>query len=490
MNCNSDPVHELMHAYPPLLIKNLQELEQESGLRIALVGGIVRDWLLGETTKDIDIAVENGALSLCYILQKKLGGGAVVPLGRQDDEAARLVWKDFIVDIANFRKGATTLVEDLHLRDFTVNAMGVFLSDLFGASDLKIIDPTGGKDDLSRGILRMTRDSYGDDPLRMLRGFRLCASLGLTMEKSTRDEISKHASSILDVSVERITYELNAIMDSSRAHEAIEGMVKSGLFFYVFPEMEEGVGLGQPSSHHLDVFNHCLETLKSMEVLQNNIEKYFSATENLETYLAEKAVRRGLKWAALFHDLGKPSVHAVDKTRDGRITFYNHDRVGRSIFQKMSTRLRWSHDETEYVANLIELHMHPFHLCNVQRKEGVSRKAALKLVKKAGKRLKGLFLLAMADCLASRGEKAPDNMLEELQHLFSTLQETIVHIIEPVLQGPRLINGNDLQEVFNIKPGPIYSTILKDLELAQVEGDVNDRIDALRWVAGYLKKYE
>ncbi len=489
MKKKSHLMHTLLKPYPQELVEALLKLEKERGDYLYLVGGTVRDWLLGKVPKDLDFAVRRGAISFCKSLTTKLGGGALVPLGRQEDEAGRVVWKGLTIDIASFRKGAETIEEDLGLRDFTLNAMAMSLTDLAqGKREPELIDPLRGQDDLAGGILRACENSFVDDPLRMLRGFRLSANLGFVMDELTRKGITQHSEKIQRVSAERISYELDCIMASGAAHESMKNMADTGLLFDIFPELKRGVGLVQPSSHHLDVFHHCLETLKCMEQVLGRPEDFFpGCSTHFMPYLEEPTNRRHLKWAALFHDLGKPAVHELRE--GGRITFYNHDQIGKMQFEEIAGRLRWSVDDTEAVGRLIELHMHPFHLCNVQRKEKISRRACLKLCKKAGENLKGLILLAMADNLASRGEKAPEAMEKELVDLFCTLQETIDHIIQPVLSGPRLLTGKDLIETFHLEPGPVFSTIFRELEIARVEGVVHDRVEALEWVEKYLRDH-
>ncbi len=480
----------LLESYPRKLIEALLGVEKESDNSFYLVGGTVRDWLMGEVPKDLDFAVKCGAIASCHMLTVHLGGGVVVPLGRQEDEAGRVVWRGLTVDIASFRSNAESIEEDLKMRDFTINAMAVSLADLTDKGrGPKLIDPLGGKDDLENNILRGCEHGFVDDPLRMLRGYRLSASFGFVIDLHTQLELKRHREKIENVSAERISYELNCIMDSNAAYGAMKNMAESGLLWHIIPELQKGVGLDQPGSHHLDVFYHSLETLKCMERILVNPESFFpGCSAQLLQYLEREDVRRCLKWAALFHDLGKPAVYNIAHDKGGRITFYNHDLVGKRLFMEVARRLRWSTHDSSMVASLIEMHMHPFHLCNVQRREEVSRRACLKLCKKAGENLKGLFLLAMADSLASRGDKAPEAMEKELVDLFCTLQEIIDHIIEPVLTGPRLLAGNDLIEIFHLEPGPAFSAILNELEIARVEGMVHDRQDAIDWVSNFLKK--
>jgi poly(A) polymerase len=188
------------------------------------------------------------------------------------------------------------------------------------------------------------------------------------------------------------------------------------------------------------------------------------------------------------HDLGKPKTRAVREDKNGRVTFYGHDEVGKNIFTSYARQSKWSQADSEFVGGLIAMHMHPFHLCNVQRSEPLSPRAALKLSQRAGENLAGLFLLAMADSLASEGEKKPEEMENELADLFSVVQKIYVDTIEPVVKGPKLITGKDLIEEFGLTPGPVFGRIMSELEIARVDGVVTDRSEALGWIRQFLDK--
>jgi len=207
----------------------------------------------------------------------------------------------------------------------------------------------------------------------------------------------------------------------------------------------------------------------------------------LHEYLARPGMVEVLKWGAFLHDLGKPATRKVREDKGGRITFYNHDEVGQKLVQELGRELRWSNEKRDRVASLTAMHMHPFHLCNVRRTQSLSKKACLKLAKRAGDDLIGLFFLAMADSLAGKGDLKPTAMEDELGVLLCEVLETYSKNIEPALYGPRLLTGKDLIDIFSLKPGPDFSRILDELQEAQVEGEVTDRPQALLWVEGKLK---
>jgi poly(A) polymerase len=322
-----------------------------------------------------------------------------------------------------------------------------------------------------------------------LRGYRLCATLGFHLAPETKEAVSRHAPLINNVAAERISYELKLIFDSPRTTETLRAMGETGLLRRLLPELYRGEGVEQPEFHHLDVLNHSFLALRMMETIIADPARFFPGHgEKISGYLQEERVGRCLKWAALLHDVGKPATREVRADKDGRVTFYGHDEVGRELFRQFAVRSKWSKADTELVGGLIGMHMHPFHLCNVQRENGISKRAVAKLCRRAETALTGLFLLAMSDSLASRGEKKPERMEEELLTLFDTVDKIYEETIAPLRHGPRLLTGKDLIREFQLVPGPLFSEVLDELETARIEGEVVDRQTALAWAKEYLRE--
>ncbi len=477
-----------MHDYPAPLLAALPKVAQRLGLELFVVGGTLRDWLLGRTAGDLDLTVAREAVACCHALIAVLGGGAFVLLGRGEEEAGRVVWRGLTIDFSSFRQGAATIVEDLRLRDYTINALGVSLTALLAeTAPLSLLDPWHGIDDLANGIVRACPQAFVADPLRMLRGYRLSATLCFTIQADTVREIQSHGELIGRVSWERISHELDLIMNSERAHATISAMTHSGLLWQIIPELAKGLGMVQPGFHHLDVFHHSLAALGYMEEILAAPQRYYpqSAT-SIQNYIARPGRKGQLKWAALLHDLGKPATMAIRADKGGRITFYNHDQVGREMVLRLGREWKWSNDGREEVAALIGMHMQPFHLCNVRREGPLSRKACLHLSRKAGEDLIGLFLLAMADSLAGKGEQKPPAMEAELAGLLAEILDIQARCIQPVVAGPPLVTGQDLITRFALPPGPLFARILEGLQVARVEGEVVSREEAWRWVERYL----
>jgi poly(A) polymerase len=267
-------------------------------------------------------------------------------------------------------------------------------------------------------------------------------------------------------------------------------MHKNGVLKELLPELYRGVGVKQPSSHHLDVFEHGIAALRYMETVQKDTGAYFPGHGDLlSEYLQRNRRRILLKWAALLHDLGKPETHEIREDRNGRITFYNHDKEGARIFDIIAARFKWCRDDRDFVSRFISIHMWPFHLNNARKKTGLTPKAYLRLIKAVGEEFPGLFILAMADSLAGRGAGKPPGLEEDMASLFCEVETIYRQTIGPAL-AKRLLTGKDLIAVFGLEPGPEFREILDGLESAQVEGEVQDREQALSWVKNYLKLHK
>jgi poly(A) polymerase len=485
---------KLLEQYPGPIVEALAALVREKSSPCYIAGGTIRDWLLGLESRDLDITVAHDSFDWAGELAQELGG-TFVPMDVEED-VARVVWREVCIDFSSFREGAKTIEEDLLKRDFTVNNMAVpFPAKIPDSWDSieepEIIDPAEGQKDLQDKIIRSTSPAvFVSDPLRLLRAFRFMAKFGFAIEPSTQKQIREYIHLLYLAAEERIAAELDAIMAVPESIKTLEAMHESGVLEELLPEMYRGVGVKQPSSHHLDVFEHGIAALRQMEIVQKDPGKYFPGYGELfSTYLQGRRTRILLKWTALFHDLGKPETHEIREDRNGRITFYNHDKEGARIFAIIADRFKWGREDRDFVSLLISVHMWPFHLNNARRKTGLTPKAYLRLIKAVGEEFPGLFIVAMADSLAGCGTGKPPGMEEDMATLFSEVETAYRQTIQPALEK-RLLTGNDLIAVFGLEPGPEFKEIFDSLENAQVEGEVQDKEQALDWVKNYLKSHK
>lgn len=455
-----------------------------------LTGGSVRDLLLGHQVTDLDITVAGSPAEMARRLIRRLGRGSLVHLGQGDESLFRVVVDQIQVDFVPFRGGTDSIEEDLAARDLTINSLAIPVDELNPDGDFSIIAVNSGIDDLHANCIRHCPGGFEADPLRMLRAYRFVATLGFHLDPKTARVIRNNASLITKCAGERIRCELELLLLSNNASSVVEMMGESGLLFCVLPELWQAKDVEQPDFHHLDVYGHSLLALEKVGELIGAPGDYFSSgISEIFRYLGKRKNLLAVKWAALLHDIGKPVTKSVHRQDPTRVTFHHHDEVGSQFVHEIGKRQRWSNRLVLQTARLIEMHMHPFHLCNVIRGGGdLSSRAALKLYRRAGDNLPGLFLLAMSDSLASKGKLKPPEMEREIRQLYDRIIQIRDLRVKPVLSTKPLLNGRDLITEFDLRPGPIFSEILEELEVARVEGKVIDRSTAFAWVTRYLQK--
>ncbi len=472
---------------PPEVLGFVYKCARE-GIKICMAGGTIRDVILGREVKDIDLTVSRDALALARNFAETVHGTFI--LLDDVEKVARVVFEGYQIDFAEFRRDSQTLEEDLSLRDLTINALAVCFTDDKLEAPLTLIDPLGGHADIEDRLIRfISEQGIIDDPLRMLRAYRFAATLDFRIDPASREMVRRYGALIKNTSVERIAYELNALLGAKNSCPALRWMAEEGLFATICPEIEDMRGVQQYGGHHLDVYDHSFLTLYYIEKIEANPADYFPERYKGEVtgYLQDDAKSVLLKWAALFHDVGKPKT-AEESGK--KFTFYNHDQVGVAIFANFARRLKWSHKHLEFVEKMIYLHMRPFHLLNVLRAGEVTPRALGRLIREPGEELIGLFVLAMADSLAGLGPAKPDDCEALLVQLFETTITFYREKVKPLLTHPRLITGHDLINIFHLEPGPFFKVLMDELEDAQVEGLVNTRGEALDWVTARLKELD
>uniref|UniRef100_A0A7C3ZDC9 HD domain-containing protein n=1 Tax=Desulfobacca acetoxidans TaxID=60893 RepID=A0A7C3ZDC9_9BACT len=456
------------------MVLNLARARQ---VQVFLVGGTVRELALGGRTPDLDLAVSQHTLELARELAQTLGGTYV--LLDEKERTARVVAGDDILDLAEFR--GPTLAEDLKGRDFTINAMALELAALFDGRPLELIDPWGGLADLKAGRVRMlAAANLAADPLRLLRAYRFAATHGFAVTPETAAAIQTLAPALAGVSGERLHYELFQLLGAARAARVVRAMDRVGLLLQVFPELADLKGVPQNGYHHLDVFEHSLETLACLEEVLAAPEHYFrelaAAVRKMAAAPNQAAV---LKIAALFHDVGKPQVQER-RLDPERYTFYHHERVGVEIFQRAAKRLRFSQAQTKAVIHYITWHMRPFLLLPLFNRGELTVRALGRLVKAAGGNLPGCLALALADSLAGQGPLKPADADQRLAALAEAAWKFYQERLAPA-RPPRLLSGDDLVAL-GLTPGPEFRRLLTAVEEAQWEGEIATREEALALV--------
>jgi len=440
----------------PQEVLDIEKRFTEAGYSLYLVGGAVRDHLLGTIITDWDFATSarpEQILSL-FSEDEAFYNNQFGTVGVKSDEYGPL-------EITTFRSESsysdnrrpdkvewgTSLEEDLKRRDFTINAMALE----FNESKQTIIDPFNGQSDLDNKRIRAVGDPherFSEDALRMMRAIRIGAQLNFKIEKHTLEAIQTHAPTINNIAAERIHDELLKILASDHPYQGVVLMRQTGLSEQILPELEKCFGVEQksPERHHIDdVGTHLLKSLRHCPS-DNPI----------------------VRLAALLHDVGKPQTFTV---RDGIITFYNHEVVGARMVKNIAKRLKFSKADTEKLFKLVR-----WHQFTVDHEQ--SDKAIKRFIRNVGiENVEDMLDLRTGDRIGS-GARETSWRTEEFKKRLIEVQK------QPFTIHDLNITGNDIMQELNLKPGPEIGNIMKDLfekvENNKVENNKNELLKLIR----------
>lgn len=476
----------------------------EQDLEAYLVGGCVRDRLLGYRLYDLDVATPHDGLALArrladhfcgdyYALDRERGTGRAI---LQSEEGHRL-----IVDVARYR--GSDLLADLADRDFTVNALAVDVH-----APYRVIDHHGGLADLEAGLIRPVSDgSIRTDPVRALRAVRQALQLGFSLTAEVESLIRRDGAAIAQVSGERIRDELARLLALARAAPGLCTLDELGLLTAILPELEPLRDLAQPPPHHLDALRHTLETVRALEDLLAGQAATGEADrgstgsrctdalvadalspyrERLHAHLSQimSDVRPRLvtlKMAALLHDTGKPEARSVDA--GGRIRFLGHQQRGTEIGGQELRRLRFSRAEVRLGETIIRHHMQPLLLT---REKSVTSRAVYRFYRAVGGAGVDIVLHVLADHCATYSAAAEDPHWPQLVTLAARMLGDYWERQTERVEPPPLVNGHDLMREFGLQAGPQVGRLLEMVREAQVSGLVDSREGAISFVAARL----
>ncbi|KAA3615108.1 MAG: HD domain-containing protein [Calditrichaeota bacterium] len=441
------------------LFKKIYNIAKSCGFPVYVVGGYVRDQILGKPGKDIDFVVVGDAMKFAGILKDELKIKTLVQYPRFGTFMAN--YKGYNLEFVNAREESydfesrkpvtkqADLFTDLSRRDFTINTLAMNISDeKFG----EIVDVYNGRDDLEKGIIRTPLEpdqTFSDDPLRMMRAIRFATRFKFQIEQETFSAISKNSERLSIISAERIQDEFNKILMTEKPSIGLDLLDRSGLMQQFLPEAVIMKGVDQKKEfHHKDVFYHTLEVIDNLAKTSNKLE---------------------LRLAGLFHDLAKPRTKRFVEGTGW--TFHGHEVVGERMARAILKRLKYSNETIEYVKKLVRLHLRPQALIS----DEVTDSAMRRLLFLAGNEFEDLMILCRAD-ITSKNPKRVKRYLNNYEHLLKKLIEVEERDKIRNFQPP--VNGQEIMQIFNCKPGRLIGKVKKFLEEAILEGQVENDHDA------------
>jgi len=430
-----------------------------------IVGGTIRDILLGRTPKDIDIATPD----VSNLVESFESKGYTHVILDERRNIHRMVKEDVKIDVTPLNDG---YINDLLSRDFTINSIGIVIKDW------EVLDPQGGLKDLSKGLVRaLSQERFIEDPLRLIRAFRIAADLGFTIDPVTLRFITKLSHLIMKPSRERIRDELCWTLEADHSYDVIESLTRTGMLGRILPEFATAAQIPPGSPFVLGLTEHLLWTYKFLEDILSNLDDVLeqhadTAREKLSVILAaDRRVFISMKLAALLHDVGKPAT----LTYDDEPHFIDHDRIGAEMVQKRMEELRFSSSEIKAVGELVLNHMRPHNLAKLEQ---VTDRAVFRFFRDLDDLSIPCLLIALADAYAT--QMVPLGTLDTYQEFVRKMIEENQRIGKP----KPILNGEYIMKLFKIEPGREVGILINLLLEAQALKQVQTKEEAIE----FLKK--
>ncbi len=479
------------------LLDRLRLYFTEQDIEIYLVGGFIRDMLLGRATADIDFCVPISGLEAASGVAGILGG-KYIPLDEENGTGRVVITggkrpapENPVLDFSTMQG---SIEEDLARRDFTIDAMAINLRESGEILSGVVIDPFGGKEDLKKRVIRaVSADTFRSDAARLLRAVRLAAELEFTIDEKTDRLIRESAGLITGVAGERVREELIKLLSVKNAGKYVMYLDKPGLLAGLIPELENARGVQQPPEHNWDVFTHTLRTVSAVDFVLGEgdweyaDEKVAAAIprrpeldEHFNKEVSSGSNRKSmLRMAALLHDIGKPDTKAFD---NGRMRFLGHGKEGAAVIPAILERLRFSSREISLVVTEAEHHMRPTQMSQ----EGLpTDRAIYRYFRDTGETGLDILFLSLADHLATRG---PALIYENWVEHTGLVEYVIGKHFEQknIVKPPKLVDGYDIMNIFGVGPGPEVGELLEAVREAQASGDIKSRDEATEFIKKYL----
>jgi tRNA nucleotidyltransferase/poly(A) polymerase len=443
---------------------------------VFVVGGSIRDLLSGRFPIDYDLAVTHDTVKFAHLLADRIAGH-VVEFGKHGHTILRVVNRGHHYDIMPLN--GKSIKEDLHRRDFTINAMALDIS-----SDI-LVDPTDGRLDLAAKKIRMVNgDVFRKDPVRLVRAYRMAASFGFTIEKGTQAAIYRDAGLIRNSAGERIREELFKILNTAGACTHLAHMAKSGLLFSIIPELSPLEHCRTEDNRRTDLFDRTLNACRRLEALAECRDEPLAAYIRQFSDGAGSSEMALLKWGVLLQNIGRPAV--MKTGRAGKPYFFGHAARSAEMARDICLRLRFSRKQTDSVEFILRRHLQPVFLYRARQKKVSVDRPFIRFFMRCGSHTPGILLHALA---GFSGSMAPENPSDENFRAFiGEGMHKYYSMLLPRSSRPHPLNGNDLVGEFGLTPSAAFKRILNTLREEQLARQAFTREEALEFVAKLLNE--
>lgn len=441
------------------------------GAKIFLVGGFLRDTILNRQSFDRDYVIQDACASdLAKAIAERLSGHFVL-LDEQRD-IARVVMPDKMNYLDFAKCSGQNIFEDINNRDFSINALA------YDLKKMTLIDTQNSCRDLAEKKIRtLSEKNILDDPLRILRAYRFKAQLDFEIEPATDKIIWAHSKLLDNVAKERVQTELIKLFEGEQTAKTLIEMTQNGLLFELIEEMKEQVDIPPNLHHHLWLIDHSLETVNRFEQHINCQPSWI--IEHLNQPFGQAKRYAYLKLACLLHDLGKPQTWQIDPETQ-RHRFIKHDEIGAEMAKPILKKFKFSKNQIAYVQKLIKYHIYPSQI--IKSSEDATEKAVNRMFRKLEDETVDIILLAQADRMSARGEEITDEIVNSNLKGLGELLEKYREFKESKKPLPKLLSGNEIMELFAIKPGPELGEIINKLKESQLDGEITTRDDAINFI--------
>jgi len=466
------------------MLERLRAFLRTRAAQTYLVGGTVRDLLLGRAIHDVDVVVAGDASALARAFADEIGAAFYVM--DESFDVARVIWDSgttrALVDFARLR--GQDIAQDLQTRDFTVNAMAADAVHWQGAA-AAVIDPLNGLDDLAAKRLRAVSDEiFRNDAVRLARAVRLETELNLVADDATAALLRRDAPLLAHAPSERVRDELMRILSADNVLAALRRLDAFALLGSILPEVEALRGVTQSPPHIYDVWEHSLHAVAAAEETQraqyaNLADGAFR--EQLAAHFAQTTSgahtrREMLRLALLLHDIGKPATRSVEDS--GRIRYFGHEDKGVELAGPALRRLRFSNEQIHWVKTIIANHLRPILLAQ----NGMSKRAMYRFFRDTGDAGVDTAAHAWCDQRATYGDALPSAVAAAQQTVMTRMFEAYFNAHAQQIAPPPLLNGNEVMAHLELAPGPRVRAALEAALEAQALGEITTRDEALAFL--------